>query len=115
RHSTSRGCFLRVATSFQSPTPLWGGSGMGSGFRTVQLKGDFSFDAVSSDGQSLYLIQKMGDPNHYQVRLYNVPSQSLAEQPVADKREPAEPMNGIRGDSVADPRGAYVFTGYARD
>src|SRR5437868_13952767 len=94
---------------------LVGASSLSHPFRTVQLKGDFSFDAVSSDGQNLYLIQKMGDPNHYQVRLYNVASQSLALQPVADKREPAEPMNGIRGDSVADPRGAYVFTVYARD
>jgi hypothetical protein len=105
--------FLVGATSSQSPSPLWGGSGRGS-FKTVQLKGDFSFDAVSNDGQSLYLIQKMGDPNHYQVRLYDVPSQSLTAQPVADKRESSEPMNGTRGDSVADPRGAYVFTVYAR-
>ena len=115
RQSGSTSSFLVGATSFQSPSPLWGGPGRGSAFRTVQLKGDFSFDAVSSDGQNLYLIQKMGDPNHYQVRLYNVPSQSLAAQPVADKREPAEPMNGIRGDSIADPRGSYVFTVYARD
>jgi len=103
RQSGSTSSFLVGASSLSHP------------FRTVQLEGDFSFDAVSSDGQNLYLIQKMGDPNHYQVRLYNVPSQSLAAQPVADKREPAEPMNGIRGDSVADPRGAYVFTVYARD
>jgi hypothetical protein len=93
---------------------LVGSSSLSDGFKTVQLKGDFSFDAVSNDGRSLYLIQKMGDPNHYQVRLYDVPSQSLTAQPVADKRESSEPMNGIRGDSVADSRGAYVFTVYAR-
>ena len=93
---------------------LVGPSSLSERFKTVQLKGDFGFDAVSNDGQSLYLIQKMGDPNHYQVRLYDVPSKSLAPQPVADKRESNEPMNGIRGDSVADPRGAYIFTVYAR-
>jgi len=94
---------------------LVGSSSLSQAFTTVQLQGDFSFDAISNDGQSMYLIQKMGDPNHYQVRLYDLGTQSLAVQPVADKREPREPMNGIRGDSVADPTGKYVFTVYARD
>jgi hypothetical protein len=97
------------ATSF-----LVGASSLSQPFTAVQLTGDFTFDAVSNDGQSLYLIQKMGDPNHYQVRLYDLASQSLAVQPIADKRQPSEPMNGIRGDSVADPHGNYVFTVYAR-
>jgi hypothetical protein len=94
---------------------LVGASSLSQPFKTIPIKGDFTFDALSNDGQSLYLIQKMGDPNHYQVRLYDVVSQSLALQPVADKREPNEPMNGIRGDSVADPRGNYVFTVYVRN
>jgi hypothetical protein len=94
---------------------LVGSSSLSQAFTTVQLQGDFSFDAISNDGKSLYLIQKMGDPNHYQVRLYDLGTQSLAAQPVADKREPREPMNGIRGDSVADPTGKYVFTVYARN
>ena len=93
---------------------LVGASSLSQPFETVQLKGDFTFDAVSNDGQSLYLIQEMGDPNQYQVRLYNVADRSLAMQPVADKREQQEPMNGIRGDSVPDPQGNYVFTVYAR-
>jgi hypothetical protein len=57
----------------------------------------------------------MGDPNHYQVRLLDVRTGTLVEQPVVDKREAAEPMNGIRGDSVADPAGQYVLTVYARE
>lgn len=94
---------------------LVGASSLSRPFKTVKVNGDFTFDALSNDGQSLYLIQKMGDRNHYQVRLYDLASQSLAVQPVADKREPNEPMNGIRGDSVADPHGNYVFTVYARN
>jgi hypothetical protein len=94
---------------------LVGASSLSQPFTAVQLNGDFSFDAISNDGQSLYLIQKMGDPNHYQVRLLDVSSKALFEQPVADKREPREPMNGIRGDSVAAPNGKYVFTVYARN
>jgi hypothetical protein len=57
----------------------------------------------------------MGDANHYQVRLLDVPSGTLVEHPVVDKREPGEPMNGIRGDSLADPQAQYVFTVYARE
>ena len=94
---------------------LVGASSLSQPFRTVRLNGTFVFDALSNDGRSLYLVQKLGDPNHYQVRLYDLTSQSLAAQPIVDKREPNEPMNGIRGDSVADPQGNFVFTVYARD
>jgi hypothetical protein len=94
---------------------LVGPSSLSGAFKTVRVDGDFSFDALSSTGQSLYLIQKMGDPNHYQVRLLDVSSGTLVEQPVVDKRDAAEPMNGIRGDSVADLSGQYVFTVYARE
>jgi hypothetical protein len=100
----------KLVTSF-----LVGASSLAGSFKTVRVEGDFAFDALSDTGQSLYLIQRMGDPNHYQVRLLDVSSGTLVEQPVVDKREPGEPMNGIRGDSVADPSGQYVFTVYARE
>jgi DNA-binding beta-propeller fold protein YncE len=93
---------------------LVGSSALTGSFKTITVKGDFVFDALSNDGKSLYLIQKMKDPNHYQVRLYDVAAGSLMPQVVIDKREPSEPMNGIRGDSVADPAGNYVYTVYIR-
>jgi hypothetical protein len=98
----------KLVTSF-----LVGPSSLSGAFTTVRVDGDFAFDALSNTGQSLYLIQRMGDPNHYQVRLLDVASKTLVAQPVADKREPG-PMNGIRGDSVSDPLGQYAFTVYAR-
>jgi hypothetical protein len=94
---------------------LVGSSALTDPFKSIHVKGDFVFDALSNDGTSLYLIQKMKDPNHYQVRLYNVAAGELAPGAVVDKREPNEPMNGIRGDSVADPGGNYVYTVYIRD
>ena len=100
----------KLVTSF-----LVGASSLSGSFKTVRVDGDFAFDALSDTGQSLYLIQRMGDPNHYQVRLLDVSSGTLVEHPVIDKREAAEPMNGIRGDSVADAQGAFVFTVYARE
>lgn len=116
-----------LALTQNAPSPSGGGQGGGTtnflvgsssltdSFKTISVKGDFVFDALSNDGKSLYLIQKMKDPNHYQVRLYDVATGSLMPQVVVDKREPKEPMNGIRGDSVADPAGNYVYTVYARD
>jgi hypothetical protein len=101
-----------VTTSF-----MVGSSSLTDSFRTVQLNGDFAFDALSNDGQNLYLIQKMVDPNHYQVRLYQIgpAGGSLVTQPVVDKREATEPMNGIRGDSAADPTGKNIYTVYIRE
>ena len=94
---------------------LVGASSLSGSFKTVRVDGDFAFDALSDTGQNLYLIQRMGDPNHYQVRQLDIASGTLVEQPVVDKREPGEPMNGIRGDSVADSQAQYVFTVYARE
>jgi hypothetical protein len=94
---------------------LVGSSSLTSAFKQLQLDGDYDFDAISNDGKSLYLIQRLGEPGHYQVRLYDMATQSLAAQPVVDKREPDEPMNGVRGDSAADPLGNYVYTVYVRD
>jgi hypothetical protein len=93
---------------------LVGSSSLTNSFKTIHVNGDFVFDALSNDGRSLYLIQKMTDANHYRVRLYDVSAGSLTPQVVADKREPNEPMNGIRGDSAADPTGNHVYTVYIR-
>jgi hypothetical protein len=110
------GQWLALTKSSPSVTNfLVGSSSLGDSFKTIRVNGDFAFDALSNDGQSLYLIQKMKDANHYQVRLYDVAAGALMPQPVVDKREPNEPMNGIRGDSAADANGNYVYTVYIRD
>jgi hypothetical protein len=93
---------------------LVGASSLSDSFKTIHVVGDYVFDALSNDGKSLYLIQKMTDPNHYRVRLYDVGAGSLLPQVIADKRESNEPMNGIRGDSAADATGSYVYTVYIR-
>jgi hypothetical protein len=94
---------------------LVGSSSLNDSFKTIHVNGEFLFDALSNDGKSLYLIQKMTDPNHYRVRLYDVGAGALMPQPVVDKRESDEPMNGIRGDSAADANGNYVYTVYIRE
>jgi DNA-binding beta-propeller fold protein YncE len=93
---------------------LVGSSSLSDSFKTIHVNGDFVFDALSNDGKSLYLIQKMTDANHYRVRLYDVGAGLLTPQVIADKRDSNEPMNGIRGDSAADATGNYVYTVYVR-
>lgn len=83
-------------------------------FTEIHVIGQFDFDALSNDGRNLYLIEPLKDPGHYHVRLYDVASQTLLTQVVVDKNEPKEAMAGIRGDSVAQPAGSYVYTIYAR-
>src|SRR5438876_4853364 len=109
------GQWLALTQKGASTNFLVGSSSLTDSFKTIRVNGDFVFDALSNDGKSLYLIQKMTDPNHYQVRLYDVAAGALMPQPVVDKREPNEPMNGIRGDSAADSTGNYVYTVYIRD
>ncbi len=109
------GQWLALTQKGTSTNFLVGSSSLRDSFKTIHVNGDFIFDALSNDGKSLYLIQKMTDPNHYQVRLYDVAAGALMPQPVVDKREPNEPMNGIRGDSAADSTGNYVYTVYIRD
>lgn len=104
-HATS----VAITTNF-----LVGSSSLTEPFKTIHVNGDFLFDALSNDGNSLYLIQKMTDANHYRVRLYDVAAGSLWPQAIADKSEPNEPMNGIRGDSAADPGANSVYTVYIR-
>jgi hypothetical protein len=107
--SQSRATGGAITTNF-----LVGSSLLTDSFKPIHVKGDFVFDALSNDGMSLYLIQKMTDPNHYRVRLYDIAAGSLWPQAIADKGEPNEPMNGIRGDSAADPSGNHVYTVYIR-
>ena len=94
---------------------LVGDSSLAHTFTQIDLRGDFQFDALSNDGNNLYLIQKLTDAKHYQVRLYNVAGHSLATAPVVDKREPNEPMYGIRGNSIAATGANNVYTVYVRD
>ena len=81
--------------------------------RTITLRGDFSFDAMSPDGRWLYLIQYTSaeDPLQYRVRALDSTTGRLLPNPVVDPREPGEAMNGrplTRATSV-DGRWAYTL------
>lgn len=65
--------------------------------RRIQLKGAFTFDAVSSNGRYLYLIEYMTpeDPTSYRVRAYDLAGDGLLAKIVSDKRSWATDMRGL--------------------
>lgn len=101
---------------------------------TVRLTGSFSFDAISNDGTSLYLVERidaqtarslgLNTAYGYRVRVYDVPSAKLSPTPVLDVKLAAETsednaqtrvdgiMNGIYQSSVPGPGGQWYFSFY---
>jgi hypothetical protein len=79
----------------------------------VELRGDFSFDAVSPGGSRIYLINYLSatDPTRYAVRSYDVDAMRLDPRPVVDPRNPREKMRGnpLSRATGADGRWAYTL------
>ncbi len=85
-----------------------------SAMRLIDLKGDFSFDAISPLGSWIYLIQYLSptDPTRYLVRAYNVGSGRYAAAPVVDPRAPGEKMRGNPLSRVMSTDGRWAYTLY---
>ena len=82
--------------------------------RKVDLAGNFQFDAVSKDGDRLYLIQHLNGREYY-VRLYDVIGGRLDENIVVDKSDGNQAMVGTRLSGVATPDGHWLFSMYVRE
>jgi len=82
--------------------------------RIVRLPGDFSYDALSPDGHSLFLIKYISprDPTQYRVRVYDLARDRLDPRPVVDPREPPDAMNGLPVTRVSSPDGRWAYTLY---
>jgi hypothetical protein len=78
------------------------------------LKGDFSFDAISPDGSTLYFINYISptDPTRYAVRAFDVASGKLIPEPIVDKTEPDEDMHGNPITRATSPNGRWAYTLY---
>jgi hypothetical protein len=82
--------------------------------RYLTLRGDFSFDAVSPDGSSIYLVNYLSrNPTDYAVRALDIRSGRLLPHPVVDPHEPDEKMRGmpVTRATSADGRWAYTLYG----
>jgi hypothetical protein len=81
--------------------------------RHIRLKGDFSFDAISPDGRTMYLVEySPRDPGKYAVRAYDLNAGRLLPQPVVDPSEPEEPMTGVPVTRAASTDGRWAYTLY---
>ncbi|HEV7882669.1 MAG TPA: hypothetical protein VGO81_03820 [Solirubrobacteraceae bacterium] len=84
--------------------------------RIVRLRGDFSYDALSPDGRSLFLINYTAprDPTKYRVRVYDLARGRLDPAPVVDPRESPDAMSGFPVTRAVSRDGRWAYTLYAR-
>jgi hypothetical protein len=81
--------------------------------RTISLAGDYSFDALSPQGRTLYLIHHLrSDATRYQVKGYDLRSGRLLPGVIADKRQEGWLMSGYPVARAATAGGRWVYTLY---
>jgi hypothetical protein len=81
----------------------------------VRLPGDFAYDALSPNGQRLYLIEHTSttNTNKYIVRAYNLKQHRLLPGAIADRTQRGWIMQGIPMARATSTDGRYVYTIYA--
>ena len=77
--------------------------------RTVVAPGDHTFDAISADGRSLYVVEHLGSPTQYRVRVAGGGGAALSIAPIVDIKVAAPQMNGIYHSSVARAGGTWNY------
>jgi hypothetical protein len=66
--------------------------------RNVRLKGSWSFDALSPDARTIYLVEHLsasGDPTHYRVRAYDLRKGRLLARVISDRSTWETDMQGM--------------------
>jgi hypothetical protein len=83
-------------------------------WRRITLRGDFSFDALSPGGGTLYLIEHTSakDVTTYRVRAYDLASRRLLRRVVADRRQASWVMHGSPVTRATSAGGRWVYTLY---
>jgi hypothetical protein len=78
------------------------------------LQGDFSFDALSPNGRTLYLIEHVSaeDASRYRVRAYDLGANRLLRKMVTDKRRWQSVMQGVPLARATSNDRRWVFTLY---
>jgi len=82
--------------------------------RTIELKGDFAYDALSPDASTLYLIQHVDATNsqRYVVRAYDLTAGHLLPDRIADRTQQSWVMQGFPLTRATSVDGRWVFTLY---
>jgi hypothetical protein len=83
----------------------------------IKLRGNFSVDAVSPHGRTLYLIQHVSrqDLTHYVVRAYDLRTRRLLPRIIADRTQRGWVMSGQPLHRVISAGGRWVYTLYEND
>jgi hypothetical protein len=84
--------------------------------RMISLHGMWSFDAVSPDAATLFLVQYSGTgPNvAYRIRAYDVTRNRLLPGAIVDRLEEEADMRGQPVTQATSPDGRWAYTLYAR-
>jgi len=90
------------------------GPGLARGAR-FGLRGDFTVDALSPHGRTLYLIEHLAGPDvtRYRVRAYDLLRHRLLPRVIADKRQAGWTMRGMPLDRVVGRGARWVYTLYS--
>ena len=81
--------------------------------RTIGLPGTWSYDALSPDGRTLYLVEHSRTVT-YRVRAYDVERGRLLKEAVIDPRLGGRAMTGMPVTRATGPRGVWEYTLYQK-
>jgi hypothetical protein len=81
--------------------------------QTIDLRGDFAFDAMSPNGRMLYLIQHVSIPeSRYRVRVYDRFAGLLLPKTVTDPKRWQSVMQGVPLARATTRDGRWAYTVY---
>ena len=85
-------------------------------YRLVELRGSWSFDALSPDGKKMYLVEHIstGPSPKYKVRVYDLAAGRLLPNAVIDRLVSKAIMGGQPVTRATTPDGRWAYTLYAR-
>jgi hypothetical protein len=82
--------------------------------KTVSLRGNYAFDALSPKAGMLFLVKYSGgDTSHYVVKAMNLGTGKLLPGRVADKTQDSWVMQGFPVTRISSAEGRWVYTLYA--
>lgn len=84
--------------------------------RLLELRGSWSFDALSPDGRLLYAVEYLGSAEsaRYRVRAIDLASGRVLAGSVADSKEARGSMRGSPMTRVNGPGGVWAYTLYVK-
>lgn len=82
--------------------------------RRIRLDGSFSFDAISPDGSTAFLVEYPDprDPTDYLLRVLDLDTAELEPGSLKPENDPDEAMRGSPTSRATSPDGRWAFTLY---